>query len=80
MSLPVMVRISNKLLISLDYLVFGKQPGIIGIIKNTKKHVFVIKLGTSTKKLILSLKDVSATELKFILKIIVTILPYISIK
>jgi transcriptional regulator with XRE-family HTH domain len=80
MSLPVMVRISNKLLVSLDYLVFGKTARDNRDNKEHEKTCICDEARDIYKEINFILERCSATELKFILKIIVTILPYISIK
>ncbi len=75
MSLPVMVRISNCLHVSIDYLVFGRtrQASHIyekpGIYDNNNSSVY--------KEINSLLEKCSPKGLKLIAKVIATILPYI---
>jgi len=76
MSLPVMVKISNCLHVSLDYLIFGK------IFQNIYVHDETDIYGTSScnpDREIKSLLDrCSQKELELIKKLIKTILPYVN--
>jgi transcriptional regulator with XRE-family HTH domain len=78
MSLPVMIKISNCLLVSLDYLVFGKGAQVNYIYENP--GTYDVADNSIYKKINFILKKCSPKELKLIFKVVTTILPYISKK
>lgn len=78
MSLPVLVRISNCLHVSLDYLIFGQN------FHNTESHILEAHTayetydGNKKKEIGRLLNKCSPKELELIRKLIKTILPYMN--
>ena len=75
MSLPVMVRISNCLHVSIDYLVFGKTRQVSHIYE--KPGIYDHNNSSVYKEIKSLLEKCSPKSLKLIAKVIATILPYI---
>lgn len=76
MSLPVMVRISNCLHVSIDYLVFGKARQVSYVYE--KPDTYNNNNSSIYKEINNLLEKCSPKGLKLIAKVIATILPYIS--
>lgn len=76
MSLPVMVRISNCLHVSTDYLVFGKTRQVSHVYE--KPGMYDNNDNSIYKEINSLLEKCSPRGLKLIAKVIATILPYIS--
>lgn len=75
MSLPVMVRISNCLHVSIDYLVFGRTIHVSHIYE--EPGLYDNNNSSAYKEINSLLKKCSPKGLKLIAKVIATILPYI---
>ncbi len=77
MSLPVLVKITNCLHMSLDYLIFGKNPNNSSYIHDGP-NIYETYENTKDKEIIYLLQECSPKELELIKKLIRTILPYVS--
>lgn len=72
MSLPVLVRVTSCLHVSLDYLIFGKSAGT----EHVNETQCTYEASDSRKEINLLLNKCSPKELELFKKLIKTILPY----
>jgi len=77
MSLPVLVKISSCLHISLDYLIFGKTGHNVYYIHDAR-NVYKARACDKNKEINDLLSKCSSGELELIKKLIKTILPYLA--
>jgi len=77
MSLPVLVKVTSSLHISLDYLIWGKITHDVYYVHDAR-NTYDISNGSKDKEINELLNKCTLKELKLITKLIKTILPYIS--